>query len=130
MAVLLRSAAPPDLRVFVAPLDWVVDPRTSFQPDVLVARRVDVGPRNLPRPPVVAVEVLSPNTRRIDLVLKRDAYAAAGVPSYWIVDPDGPSVTFLRLDGPAYSEAGFVDGAQAFTASLPFPVTVVPARLL
>ena len=130
MAVLLRQTAPPDLKVFVAPLDWVVGPRTSFEPDVLVARRADVGPRNLPHPPVLVVEVPSPNTRRIDLVLKRDAYAAAGVPSYWIVDPNGPTVTFLRLEGVAYLEDGFAAGDDAFAVSSPFPVTVVPARLL
>lgn len=130
LGMLLASAVPPDLKVFIAPLDWVVGPRTSFEPDVLVARRVDVGPRNLPRPPALVVEVLSPNTRRIDLVLKRDAYAAAGVPSYWIVDPDGPTVTFLRLEGGAYVEDGSVAGDDAFAVSSPFPLTVVPARLL
>lgn len=130
LTVLLTGAAPPDLKVFVAPLDWVVGPRTSFEPDVLVARRGDVGPRNLPHPPVLAVEVLSASTRRIDLVLKRDAYAAAGVPWYWLVDPDVPSVTFLRLEGNAYVEDGSVAGEEPFTVSSPFPLTVVPARLL
>ena len=130
LVVVLHGAVPSDLEVFAAPFDWVVGPRTSFEPDVLVARRADVGARNLPRPPVLAVEVLSPSTRRIDLVLKRDAYAAAAVPAYWIVDPDVPSVTFLRLEDGAYVEDGAASGPDAFAASSPFPVTVVPARLL
>ncbi len=130
MAVLLREVAPPDQTVVIAPFDWVVGPTTSFEPDVLVARRADIGARNLVGPLLLAVEVLSPSTRRIDLVLKRDAYAAAGVPSYWIVDPEEPSVTFLRLESGAYVEDAFVSGTEAFTASSPFPVTVVPVRLL
>jgi Uma2 family endonuclease len=130
IAVLLRDAAPPELEVIIAPFDWLVGPTTSFEPDVLVARRVDVGAQNLSHPPVLAVEVLSPSTRRIDLVLKREAYAAAGVPSYWIVDPDVPSVTFLRLEGSAYVEDCSVAGEERSSTSVPFPVTVVPARLL
>jgi Uma2 family endonuclease len=130
LAVLLRAAASPDQVVVIAPFDWLIGPRTSFEPDVLVARRADVGERNLPRPPLLAVEVLSPSTRRIDLVLKRDAYAAAGVPAYWIVDPEVPSLTALRLEAGAYVEEAVVAGTDTFAASSPFPVTVVPARLL
>ncbi len=130
LAVLLDHAAPPDMEVLVAPFDWLIGPRTSFEPDVLVARRADIAERNLPHPPLLAVEVLSPSTRRIDLVLKRDAYASAGMSTYWIVDPDVPSVTVLRLEDGAYVEEAAVSGDESFTASSPFPVTVVPARLL
>lgn len=130
LAVLLRGAVLADQEVFVAPLDWLVGPRTSFDPDVLVARRSDVGPRNLTGAPVLAIEVLSPSTRRIDLVLKRDAYAASGVPSYWIVDSDEPRVTFLRLEDGAYVEEASVTGDGSFTATSPFAVTLAPARLL
>ncbi len=130
LAVLLRNAAPDGLTVVIAPFDWLIGPWTSFEPDVLVARRADIGERNLSRPPLLAVEVLSPSTRRIDLVLKRDAYAAAGVPSYWIVDPDVPSVTALRLEDGVYVEEEAAAGEEPFISSSPFPVTVVPARLL
>ncbi len=63
LAVVLRDAAPPDLEVIIAPFDWLIGPRTSFEPDILVARRADIGERNLPLPPVLAVEVLSPSNR-------------------------------------------------------------------
>jgi len=33
-----------------------------------------------------------------DRALKRVAYAEAGVPSYWMVDPDEPSLVVLELD--------------------------------
>jgi len=37
--------------------------------------------------PLLAVEILSPSTRRFDLTVKRSRYESAGVPSYWVVDP-------------------------------------------
>lgn len=52
------------------------------------------------------------------------------MPSYWLVDPDVPSVTFLRLEGGAYVEDGSVAGDEASTVSSPFPLTVAPERLL
>jgi Uma2 family endonuclease len=40
---------------------------------------------------VLAVEVLSPSGRLIDLNLKRAAYQRMGTPSYWVLDPDVPT---------------------------------------
>lgn len=51
----------------------------------------------------LAVEVLSPSNRTTDLVTKRVDYAAAGIPSYWLVDPEVPSVTVLELEGNSYA---------------------------
>jgi len=49
--------------------------------------------RDLPVVPDLVVEILSPSTAATDLRDKRDDYRAAGVPAYWIVDPDARSVT-------------------------------------
>ena len=76
------------------------------------------------------IEVLSPTTARIDKGSKRLAFEGAGVPSYWLVDPDAPSLTVLELVGGAYAEVAFVPGEERFTAARPFPVTVVPADLV
>jgi Uma2 family endonuclease len=103
---------------------------TVLQPDVLVARTADVTARDLPVPPLLAVEVLSPSTRRIDRWLKWNRYEAAGTPSYWIVDPDGPTVTAWELRGGAYAEIASASGAERFDVVLPFPVSLVPADLL
>ena len=46
--------------------------------------------------PDLLVEVLSED-RDKDLVRKRDRYAAAGVPEYWIVDPLNEMVLVLEL---------------------------------
>ena len=39
---------------------------------------------------LLAVEVLSPSSRRRDVGDKLTSYRDAGVPSYWVVDPVDP----------------------------------------
>ena len=126
----LRAGCPRELVVFLAPFDVVLSLDTVMQPDLLVARRSDLTEANLPAPPVLAVEVLSPSTRRIDLGTKRLAFEAAGVPSYWVVDPDEPSLTVFELEGDTYRQAARVGGDDGWDAASPFPVHVVPARLV
>jgi Uma2 family endonuclease len=43
--------------------------------------------------PVLIVEILSDSTRRRDRRHKRDFYMDAGVAEYWIVDPEGRTIT-------------------------------------
>ena len=126
----LTAACPPELQVFVAPLDVVLCDETVLQPDVVVARRCDLSERNLPAAPVLAVEVLSPSTRRIDLFLKRAQYEAAGCRSYWVVDPDQPSLIAWDMHAEHYVEVGHATGAGEYVARLPYPVAVRPAALV
>jgi Uma2 family endonuclease len=131
LAMLLHAACSPALlEVVAAPFDWLVDDHNVFVPDLLVARTGELTERNLPRPPVLAVEVLSPSTRARDLVRKRAAYQRAGLPHYWVVDPLAPSVTVLdALDG-VYAATATAYGDEPLTVKTPFPVTVVPADLV
>ena len=130
LVVLLHAARQAGQKVFVAPFDVRLSRITVLEPDVLVARKSDLTPARLEGPPLLAVEILSPSTRRIDLGAKRLAYEAAGVPAYWLVDPEAPSLTVLELDAGRYVERATVTGDEAFRATVPFAVTVVPARLL
>ena len=116
--------------VMLAPVDYVISRSTVLQPDVLVARRDDLGDENLPATPLLVVEVLSPSTRRLDRTAKRAAYEEAGVPAYWIVDPEGPAVTVLELVDGRYEERAAVAGEETLAVSVPFPVQLTPARLL
>jgi Uma2 family endonuclease len=127
---LLVDSCPPELEVFVAPFDVVLSARTVMEPDVLVARRAELTERNLPAPPMLAIEVLSPSTRRIDLGTKKLAFEAAGVPSYWVVDPDEPSLTAFELEGGAYRQVAVVVGDDGWEAGQPFEVRVVPRTLV
>jgi Uma2 family endonuclease len=126
---LLRAARPEGLTVLTAPFDFRPSRTTSLQPDLLVARDGDFSGDRLERPPLLVVEVGSPSTHLYDLGTKRLAYEAAGVPGYWIVSPDGPSLTVLHLEDGRYVEQATVTGDEPYRASEPFPVTVVPAAL-
>lgn len=130
LAVQLKATAPDDLRVYVAPLDFQPTRHRSLQPDVLVVRRADVGEENVATGVLLAVEVLSPATRAKDLVLKRALYEDSGVPSYWVVDPDEPSLLVLELQDGGYLETARVTGPDALDLTRPFPVSVSPAALL
>lgn len=128
--LVLRAACPPGHEVFLAPLDWRPDVRTSVQPDLLVVRNEDVGDRNVTASPVLAVEVLSPSTRRKDLVLKRSKYEDCGVQSYWVVDPTTPSLLALDLLDGTYVTSSTVQGGERAALRRPFPVEVVPEDLV
>ncbi|MEJ7744521.1 MAG: Uma2 family endonuclease [Nocardioidaceae bacterium] len=101
-----------------------------MQPDLLVARREEVTERDLPAAPVLAVEVLSPSTRRIDLTLKRSRFEAAGCASYWVFDPDDPALTVWELVDGTYARVGHVVGEQMHQAQRPFTVDICPANLV
>jgi Uma2 family endonuclease len=79
---------------------------------------------------ILAVEILSPSTRRKDLFLKRSKYQDAGVPSYWIIDPAAPSITALELVDGQYMTVAEAFGDEAAMLEKPFPVTIVPASLI
>ena len=117
---LLQDVAPPELEVFL-PVDVRLSTVRQIAPDVTVVRREDATGRRLERAPLLVVEVLSPSTRTVDLVLKRRVLEEAGVPSYWLVDPDDGVVTVLELVDGRYRE---VAAGSDVTVDRPFPVRV------
>jgi Uma2 family endonuclease len=117
----LHDAAPPDVEVFL-PVDVRLSPVRQIAPDLTVVRRADATGRRLVGVPLLVVEVQSPSTRAIDLTLKRRVLEEAGVPSYWLVDPDERMLTVLELVDGGYVER--FSGRGAFRASSPFPVVV------
>ena len=130
LARLLDDACPDDLEVLIAPFDVVLADDTVVIPDILVARRSDITFRDLPVAPVLTVEVLSPSTRRFDLMLKRSRFEAAGVGSYWVVDPIEVSLRAWDLVDGTFAEVADVPAGTAWTARKPFAVTIDPARLV
>ena len=55
-------------------------------------------------PPLLAVEVVSPNQEKRDYRFKRSEYAARGIGEYWIVDAIQQKVTILELVEGFYEE--------------------------
>ncbi len=86
------------------------------EPDLVLVRDAhDTRRRNrFCRGTDLAVEIVSPDNPKRDLVDKRRDYAEAGIPEYWIVDPRNETVTVLALQGAAYVEHGVLArGARA-----------------
>jgi Uma2 family endonuclease len=130
-AIALRTACPRELRVMIAPFALQTARDSEVQPDVLVTRYVDLTPKNLPVAPLLVVETLSPSTALLDRNTKKAHYERMGVPSYWLLDPAEPgALTAFELRDGAYVQVAHIVGDDAYAAERPFPVTVVPARLL
>lgn len=129
LAILLSSAAPTGLTVLTAPLDVALDDVTVLQPDLLVAPTAAFTERNLPTAPLLAVEILSPSTRAIDLGAKKLRYETARCPNYWVIDPDEPSLTAWHLDDTAYGEPTHRSNNELFQTDSPFPISFTPASL-
>jgi len=99
-------------RVFVSPLDVLLEEHSIVQPDVIVIRSDRagvVGKKNVQGPPHLAIEVLSESTRRHDEIRKRKLYERAGVDEYWIVDPELELVKIYRRAGTAFGPAIQID---------------------
>lgn len=75
---------------FIAPCDVYLDndDKTVVQPDVFLFCGERMKSENpLSEVPNLVVEILSPSTRKKDMILKLNKYQNAGVEEYWIVDP-------------------------------------------
>jgi Uma2 family endonuclease len=93
----------PPAAVRMAPLDVRFGPSRILQPDLLVAVGGIASDAETPLRlvPDVVIEVLSARGRAYDRVTKRALYAEAGVPEYWIVDPQLRRVEVHRVDAAA-----------------------------
>lgn len=109
-------------KVGVAPLDVELGLGTIVQPDVFVVlnRHLDsITPSRVIGAPDLVVEVSSPSTARHDLHEKLEAYAAAGVPEYWVVNPDARMLEVLALEQGNYRSLGLFSGSS-----------LIPSRIL
>jgi Uma2 family endonuclease len=122
----LHRAAPPELVVMPAGLHFYYEPGSYLEPDVVVCRRSDRRREGLRGTPLLVVELLSPSTRRIDLGRKKEIYRDAGVPSYWVVDPDARELTVLTLIEGDYQQTQQLSGQQELSVTGPFPATLRP----
>ncbi|MEO0757692.1 MAG: Uma2 family endonuclease [Cyanobacteria bacterium J06648_16] len=68
--------------------------------------------------PSLAIEVVSPGNSTVDTVDKRQEYALAGVPEYWIVNPVDGYVLVLVLEGNDYRELGEFRGDELVASKL------------
>ena len=130
LIVLLHEACPAGLEVLAAPFAVGLGVDTEVQPDLLVAPREAFTDKDHPGAPLLAVEILSPSTRLIDLNLKKARYEEAGAQSYWVIDPVELRLLAWELRDGTYVEVADVGPGETWTAALPFDVTIAPSQLI
>jgi Uma2 family endonuclease len=122
----LDDQLPDDLEAIIE-FEVCVDaayPPTVRIPDVVITGKEGSEKRLDGSGVVVAIEVVSPGSKRTDTVTKRSEYAEAGIDHYWIVEL-GPPVTLTALHRAGefgYQESPAVSGT--FTTSVPVPLRI------
>jgi len=131
LIVLLHGACPPGLFVVPGPGVRMSDD-TELIPDLVVIRQDQLNARRVTRPPLLVVEIQSPSTALFDLNTKKAVYERFSIESYWVVMPDvdQPELIVFELRDGRYRQAAHATGGKPFRAERPFPVEVVPARLV
>ena len=101
-------------------LDVRLEKDTVLIPDLILvcdSRRLTKNGCN--GAPDLAVEILSPSTTRHDKLTKFQLYQQAGVPEYWIVDPEDNVITIHRLNGNIYTTTVLNKADTAAIQALP-----------
>jgi len=90
---------------FISPVDVQLDcdQSTMVQPDVIiVCDRDKLINRCVFGAPDFIIEVLSPSTRRKDMIVKLNKYMTAGVREYWMIDPKKKNVLVYDFEHNQY----------------------------
>ncbi len=105
-------------KLFLSPIALLMPGASPVQPDAFFLRagnpaRID-WQRHVEGIPDLIIEVASPSTAGYDRREKQDAYARAGVPEYWIVEPWQGTIELLRLDPQqgGYESLGIFGGSS------------------
>lgn len=101
--------------------------RVLFSPDLVIilqGSNAVVTDRMVEGVPDIVMEILSFDRRR-DLVRKRQVYAEAGVPEYWIFDPRQDTATLLELRDGEYVERAVLTADDTLTTPL-LPGLAIP----
>ncbi|GAB1477062.1 Uma2 family endonuclease [Bacillota bacterium] len=96
----------PKGEVLNSPLDVTLRETSVIQPDLLYvssAQSEIIKDTHIDGAPSLAVEILSPKSRRKDRLQKLQLYQREGVEHYWIVSPDDKTLECFYLTGGLYS---------------------------
>ena len=86
-------------KVLAAPFQMKL-PRSGREPNVIYVATAHLDrftPTYLAGPADLVVEIVSPESAHRDRVIKFEEYQDAGIPEYWLLDPDQEQVEFYRL---------------------------------
>ena len=107
-------------KALLSPFAVRLNEDTEVQPDLVVI----CDPNKLTRrgcngAPDLIIEILSPSTERHDRYTKFMLYMAAGVPEYWMVNPENNALTVCRLTDNGYVTTILNDTDNATINALP-----------
>lgn len=117
------------VRVF-ADVDVRMSSSVVYQPDLAVYRlsRLRGQVDRLAVAPDLVIEVLSPSSKSLDLVTKREDYERFGVGEYWVVEPEAASVRWFARKSDRLVETA-VAGDRIASAAIPgFELELLPLR--
>jgi Uma2 family endonuclease len=114
-------------------LDWAVKqgrtgirttPKRSRVPDICVITKeqrqsMKGKPAVLQSPPLLTVEVVSPESVKRDYEQKPAEYATIRIPEYWIVDPLSNKVSVLMLVNGRYETTEFTGRQRIISQTFP-----------
>ncbi|GAA2623163.1 Uma2 family endonuclease [Paractinoplanes durhamensis] len=126
LVLALRPGCPPGYAP-VPDMSLSVDRRSELRPDVVVIPERDLTKSPVPiKSALLAIEIVSPTSHARDMKAKVETYAAAGVKSYWVLNPgdaDGVVLTEFRPgEGGAYDVVA--TASKLFATDVPYPVTI------
>ncbi len=85
-----------------------VSPTRYRVPDTCIVRAADAPDRIVSAPPVLCIEVLSPEDRYNRVQARCQDYLRMGVPEVWIFDPETMSVDVLTASGSTHRTEGIL----------------------
>lgn len=121
----LNEQLPPTWEAFTELEVVVIDqePATVRVPDVVVIPPDWTRARVPAAEVLIAIEIVSPGSRRKDTLVKPLEYAEAGIQYYWVIDLEPPvSLTAYTLVEEYYQESQTV--TREFVTTDPFPLRI------
>ena len=94
-------------KVYASPVDVYLNDENSFQPDIVFVSNKNssiLKKDGIHGCPDFVVEILSPGTKKFDLVKKKNVYETSGVLEYWIVNPETKECTGFQLKKGKFEE--------------------------
>ncbi|HEO65024.1 MAG TPA: Uma2 family endonuclease [Spirochaetes bacterium] len=114
-------------KLYYAPLDVEMDDQNIYQPDLLFIsndRLSIITEKRVVGSPDLVIEILSPNTRNLDLTAKYRVYEEKGVLEYWIVDPEKKTFRFYQLTHDKFQEVAV---QNVYSSEVLKPFTLQPS---
>ena len=129
LRILDQHVAPKQIGfVFHAPTAVILGPHRQVQPDLLFVSRERnklITSKEVDGAPDLAIEIVSPSSKKTDRVVKSAAYADSGISWYWIVDPDERTIEEYRLENGQYRLIRTWEEPNVFEPTL-FPGLTLP----